>query len=235
MERTMTVAQAAMAGGPNPLVVYTRPRRRMLAHQQQGGPDSAWRDKGHCLTASGWRRVLRAGQAASNALRAGFGPRAVADAAARELADADWFARATASGLLAGLAAKGKLSVDLDALDRTLADHDRVRAELSRYRSPRLAPRRQFLNPQHEPLPVQAARSRPIAEVVQQYGIELRRAGRELVGRCPFHDDHRPSLRVDPARGLWYCFPCDIGGDAIAFVVQLRRLTFAEAVREVAK
>jgi DNA primase len=66
-----------------------------------------------------------------------------------------------------------------------------------------------------------------------RYGVELRRAGRELVGQCPVHDDHRPSLRVSPGKNLWYCFPCGFGGDAIAFVMRLDGLGFAEAVREV--
>ena len=39
--------------------------------------------------------------------------------------------------------------------------------------------------------------------------------GRELAFVCPLHDDHDPSLRVDPERGVWYCDPCAEGGDVV--------------------
>jgi len=39
--------------------------------------------------------------------------------------------------------------------------------------------------------------------------------GRELAYICPLHDDHNPSLRVDPGKGIWFCDPCLVGGDAI--------------------
>jgi DNA primase len=40
--------------------------------------------------------------------------------------------------------------------------------------------------------------------------------GREIAYLCPLHDDHDPSLRVDPEKGVWFCDPCLVGGDAIA-------------------
>src|SRR5690606_37000357 len=74
-------------------------------------------------------------------------------------------------------------------------------------------------------------RSRPIADVVASYGIDLRRVGRTLVGRCPFHTDSgRPNLYVYPATDSFYCFRCGIGGDAITFVEQSDGVTFLEAV-----
>lgn len=74
-------------------------------------------------------------------------------------------------------------------------------------------------------------RSRPIAEVVASYGIDLRRAGRALVGRCPFHTDSgRPNLHVYPATDSFYCFRCGVGGDAITFVEQSDGVNFLEAV-----
>lgn len=63
------------------------------------------------------------------------------------------------------------------------------------------------------------------------YGIDLRRAGRTLVGRCPFHTDSgRPNLYVYPATESFYCFRCGVGGDAITFVEQADGVTFLEAV-----
>jgi DNA primase len=70
----------------------------------------------------------------------------------------------------------------------------------------------------------------PIADVVSGYGIQLRRVGRALVGRCPFHEDRgRPNLHLYPS-GRWICYRCDAHGDAIAFVQRLENLTFLEAV-----
>jgi hypothetical protein len=46
--------------------------------------------------------------------------------------------------------------------------------------------------------------------------------GRELAYICPLHDDHEPSLRVDPEQDVWYCDPCLMGGD----VVELARLAW---------
>lgn len=62
-------------------------------------------------------------------------------------------------------------------------------------------------------------RDHPIDQVVAGYGVELRRMGRALVGRCPLHADNgRPNLHVYPDTDSWYCYRCQVGGDAIAFV-----------------
>jgi len=52
-------------------------------------------------------------------------------------------------------------------------------------------------------------------------GPASKRAGRSLLWRCPWHDDHHPSLHVDPAKGRWKCWPCDLGGDAMELVRRL--------------
>src|SRR5207245_2152651 len=55
-------------------------------------------------------------------------------------------------------------------------------------------------------------RAHPIADVVASYGIELRRVGAALVGRCPFHQDGgHPNLHVYPS-GRWICYRCDQRG-----------------------
>jgi DNA primase len=75
-------------------------------------------------------------------------------------------------------------------------------------------------------------RAHPIADVVAGYGIELRPAGRALVGRCPFHLDRgRPNLHVYPASDSWYCYRCAVGGDAISFVERIAGVGFRQAVR----
>ena len=72
-------------------------------------------------------------------------------------------------------------------------------------------------------------REHSVAELVASYGIELRRVGAALVGRCPFHQDRgRPNLHVYPS-GRWICYRCDQRGDVIAFVQQIENLSFREA------
>ena len=59
-------------------------------------------------------------------------------------------------------------------------------------------------------------REHPIAEIVATYGIELRRVGAALVGRCAFHQDRgRPNLHVYRRSGRWICYRCDEHGDVI--------------------
>jgi DNA primase len=70
----------------------------------------------------------------------------------------------------------------------------------------------------------------PIADLITRYGIELRRSGSTLVGRCPFHQDGgRPNLTVFLRSGRFVCFRCQARGDAISFVQQLEHVTFREA------
>ena len=61
--------------------------------------------------------------------------------------------------------------------------------------------------------------------------IALQRAGRVYKGLCPFHDDHRPSLTVDPDRQSFKCWSCGKGGDVISFVQEQERVDFVEAMR----
>jgi hypothetical protein len=84
------------------------------------------------------------------------------------------------------------------------------------------------------PLPVEAARAVPILDVLSRYGVVCRATGREHLGHCPFGDHRRQHLYVNPQKGLWKCWPCDLGGDGIAFVMRLKGLSFADVVRELA-
>lgn len=75
-------------------------------------------------------------------------------------------------------------------------------------------------------------RQHPIAEVVERYGVELRRSGAALIGRCPFHADAgRPNLVVYPRSARFVCFRCQVRGDAIAFVQQIEQLGFRDAAQ----
>ncbi len=70
-----------------------------------------------------------------------------------------------------------------------------------------------------------------LAELVTRSGVALKKAGRDLVGRCPFHDDDTPSLTVTPAKGLWHCMgACQMGGTAIDWVMKAQGVSFRHAV-----
>ena len=77
-------------------------------------------------------------------------------------------------------------------------------------------------------------RDHPIGELIGGYGIELRRAGAALVGRCPFHLDRgRPNLHVYSRSGRWICYRCGESGDIIDFVRRIDNLNFPEAVAHI--
>ena len=68
-----------------------------------------------------------------------------------------------------------------------------------------------------------------IVELVGSY-LQLRREGRGFKALCPWHDDSRPSLQVNPERQSWKCWVCDLGGDVFSFVMQKEQVTFPEAL-----
>jgi DNA primase len=72
-------------------------------------------------------------------------------------------------------------------------------------------------------------RETDLAAVVRSRGIELKPQGTDLVGLCPFHDDHRPSLHVTPAKGLWRCPSCQATGNVIQFVQRYDGVSFRHA------
>lgn len=71
----------------------------------------------------------------------------------------------------------------------------------------------------------------PIEDVVAWLGIELKKSGAQLRGRCPIHDGSDPrQFVVTPAKGVWYCFgDCKQGGDAIELVAKLKGCALREA------
>jgi len=73
-----------------------------------------------------------------------------------------------------------------------------------------------------------------IVDVVSEH-ISLTKKGREMVGLCPFHDDHRPSLYVNSAKQIFKCFACGAGGDVFKFVQLIENLSFPQAVERLAE
>ncbi|MBI1921233.1 MAG: DNA primase [Geobacter sp.] len=73
-----------------------------------------------------------------------------------------------------------------------------------------------------------------ILDVVSEQ-VSLKRSGSNWLGLCPFHQEKTPSFNVNPAKGIFHCFGCGVGGDAIDFVMKLEGLSFPEAVNFLAK
>jgi len=77
--------------------------------------------------------------------------------------------------------------------------------------------------------------SNELPSVVAERGIELRRKGRVVVGRCPFHEEKTASFTITPGKGLFHCFGCGAGGDVIGFVTKYDKVTFGSALEVLAK
>jgi DNA primase catalytic core len=69
-----------------------------------------------------------------------------------------------------------------------------------------------------------------VERLVEGAGIELKRSGKDLLGRCPFHADGEPSLVVTPSKNLWHCFGCQVGGGPLDWVMKARGVSFRHAV-----
>jgi DNA primase len=83
---------------------------------------------------------------------------------------------------------------------------------------------------------VAAVRERTdIVKLVSGY-LTLKKAGHDrFIGLCPFHTEKTPSFGVSPSKGLYHCFGCGKGGDAIGFLRDVEHLEFSEAVERLAK
>ncbi|MGZ8626069.1 MAG: DNA primase [Actinomycetota bacterium] len=74
-----------------------------------------------------------------------------------------------------------------------------------------------------------------VVKLVSGY-LTLKKSGHDsLSGLCPFHAEKTPSFSVSPSKGMYYCFGCGAGGDAIRFLREVEHLEFAEAVERLAK
>ncbi|MBM4271079.1 MAG: DNA primase [Deltaproteobacteria bacterium] len=73
-----------------------------------------------------------------------------------------------------------------------------------------------------------------IADLVSEH-VTLKKAGRNLVGLCPFHKEKTPSFTVNRDKQIFYCFGCGEGGNVVTFLMRINDLSFPEAVRHLAK
>lgn len=72
-----------------------------------------------------------------------------------------------------------------------------------------------------------------IAELIAER-VTLKKAGRNLQGLCPFHDEKSPSFTVSREKQFYHCFGCGAGGNAVRFLMEYDRLSFPEAVEQLA-
>ena len=73
-----------------------------------------------------------------------------------------------------------------------------------------------------------------ILDIVGQF-VQLRKQGKSLFGRCPFHDERTPSFTVTEEKQLFHCFSCGRGGNVFNFMQELENLSFPESVVRVAE
>src|SRR3989338_6529011 len=72
-----------------------------------------------------------------------------------------------------------------------------------------------------------------IVEVIGQY-VQLKRAGRNYSGKCPFHKERTPSFMVSPERGTYICFGCGEKGDVFSFIQKMDGIDFPTALKQMA-
>ncbi len=73
-----------------------------------------------------------------------------------------------------------------------------------------------------------------IVDVVSDF-VTLRKRGGNYVGLCPFHDDRTPSFYVSPAKGIFKCFACGKGGNAVHFIMEHEQVQYTEALKYLAR
>ncbi len=73
-----------------------------------------------------------------------------------------------------------------------------------------------------------------IVSIINGY-TNLTQRGSQYWGCCPFHNEKTPSFTVDPARNFYHCFGCGVGGDVVKFVMEMEKLTYPEALKELAQ
>lgn len=72
-----------------------------------------------------------------------------------------------------------------------------------------------------------------IVELIGQF-VQMKKAGQNYLGLCPFHSEKTPSFTVSPAKQIFHCFGCKKGGDVFAFWMEYHKVSFPEALRDLA-
>jgi DNA primase len=73
-----------------------------------------------------------------------------------------------------------------------------------------------------------------IVELIGQF-VQLKRSGQSYMGLCPFHSEKAPSFTVSPSKQMFHCFGCKKGGDLFAFWMEYHRVSFPQALKDLAE
>lgn len=73
-----------------------------------------------------------------------------------------------------------------------------------------------------------------VEEVVGEH-VTLKKRGVNLIGLCPFHDEKTPSFYVSPVKGIYKCFGCGKGGNAVNFIMDKDKVSYPDALRQLAR
>ena len=71
-----------------------------------------------------------------------------------------------------------------------------------------------------------------IVEIVSKY-VDLKKRGRNFFGLCPFHNEKTPSFSVAPDKGIYHCFGCGNGGNAVNFIMEYEKIGFVDAIQQI--
>ena len=113
-----------------------------------------------------------------------------------------------------------------------VAAHQRIRAQLAKARALHRAGAGHHQEQQWEDTKARA-RAIAIVAVAERLGLgPIEGRGKQVRGRCPFHDDAHPSLSLNTEKNLWYCPVCATGGDGVKLYMRARQVPFATAVRD---
>ncbi|SHH71000.1 DNA primase [Desulfosporosinus lacus DSM 15449] len=81
---------------------------------------------------------------------------------------------------------------------------------------------------------IEEVRSRTdIVEIISEY-VSLQRKGKNYLGLCPFHAEKTPSFTVTPEKQMFYCFGCNVGGNAFSFLMKKENWSFVESIQNLA-
>lgn len=73
-----------------------------------------------------------------------------------------------------------------------------------------------------------------IVDVISEY-VQLRKRGKNYIGLCPFHSEKTPSFTVTEEKQIFHCFGCHAGGNVFKFLMDYKKISFVEAVQELAE
>ncbi|MBL7204550.1 MAG: DNA primase [Desulfobacteraceae bacterium] len=88
--------------------------------------------------------------------------------------------------------------------------------------------------PNHQSAKEEIKRAADIVQVIGQF-VQLKKAGKNFIGLCPFHAEKDPSFTVSSDKQMFHCFGCKKGGDIFAFWMEYHGLTFPEALKDLAE